>query len=143
MLYNSNIHFWNCFLISKKQIVENSNIAKVRNKKANKIALKRMKLAQTLLRDDNKDLFYDEVLKALWGYISDKLNIPVSRLSKDNVEERLNKYGVPNELIREFIDTLNECEFARYSPSDKNRAMDNLYVSAVSVITKIENLIKK
>lgn len=102
-----------------------------------------MKLAQTLLRDDNKDLFYDEVLKALWGYISDKLNIPVSRLSKDNVEERLNKYGVPNELIREFIDTLNECEFARYSPSDKNRAMDNLYVSAVSVITKIENLIKK
>jgi len=88
-------------------------------------------------------LFYDEVLKALWGYISDKLNIPVSRLSKDNVEERLNKYGVPNELIREFIDTLNECEFARYSPSDKNRAMDNLYVSAVSVITKIENLIKK
>lgn len=131
------------FLISKKQIVENSNIAKVRNKKANKIALRRMKLAQTLLRDDNKDLFYDEVLKALWGYISDKLNIPVSRLSKDNVEERLNKYGVPNELIREFIDTLNECEFARYSPSDKNRAMDNLYVSAVSVITKIENLIKK
>ena len=102
-----------------------------------------MKLAQTLLRDDNKDLFYDEVLKALWGYISDKLNIPVSRLSKDNVEETLNKYGVPNELIREFIDTLNECEFARYSPSDKNRAMDNLYVSAVSVITKIENLIKK
>ncbi len=88
-------------------------------------------------------MFYDEVLKALWGYISDKLNIPVSRLSKDNVEERLNKYGVPNELIREFIDTLNECEFARYSPSDKNRAMDNLYVSAVSVITKIENLIKK
>ena len=57
--------------------------------------------------------------------------------------ETLNKYGVPNELIREFIDTLNECEFARYSPSDKNRAMDNLYVSAVSVITKIENLIKK
>jgi hypothetical protein len=77
------------------------------------------------------------------GYISDKLNIPVSRLSKDNVEETLNRYGVPNELIREFIDTLNECEFARYSPSDKNRAMDNLYVSAVSVITKIENLIKK
>jgi hypothetical protein len=66
----------------------------VRNKKANKIALRRMKLAQTLLRDDNKDLFYDEVLKALWGYISDKLNIPVSRLSKDNVEETLNKYGV-------------------------------------------------
>ena len=69
------------FIIYRKQAAENANVAKVRTKKANKVATKRMKLAGKLLSENKKDAFYDEVLKALWGYISDKLNIPVSRLS--------------------------------------------------------------
>ena len=72
------------FVIYRKQIAANANVAKMRTKKANKVAVKRMKLAGKLLVDNKKDAFYDEVLKALWGYISDKLSIPVSRLSKDN-----------------------------------------------------------
>ena len=76
------------FIIYRKQAAENANVAKVRTKKANKVATKRMKLAGKLLSENKKDAFYDEVLKALWGYISDKLNIPVSRLSKDNIEEK-------------------------------------------------------
>jgi hypothetical protein len=75
------------FIIYRKQAAENANVAKMRTKKANKVATKRMKLAGKLLSENKKDAFYDEVLKALWGYISDKLNIPVSRLSKDNIEE--------------------------------------------------------
>ena len=72
-----------------------------------------MKNAGRLLAENKQEAFYDEVLKALWGYISDKLNIPVSQLSKDNIEDELTKYGVAPELIKDFIGTLNECEFAR------------------------------
>lgn len=130
------------FIIYRKQIAANANVAKMRTKKANKVAVKRMKLAGKLLEENKKDAFYDEVLKALWGYISDKLNIPVSRLSKDNVEEELRNYGVDDALIKEFINTLNNCEFARFAPGDDNQAMDKVYSASLEVISKMENSIK-
>ena len=129
--------------VYRKQVKENANMAKVRTKKANKVAAKRMKQAARLLASNQKGEFYDEVLKALWGYISDKLNIPVSRLSKDNIEHELSQYGVGEELTKEFIDTLNQCEFARYAPGDESAAMDNVYTLAVNVISKMENTIKR
>ena len=130
-------------VVYRKQAMENANVAKVRTKKANKVATKRMKLAGKLLSDKNIAAFYDEVLKALWGYISDKLNIPVSQLSKDNIEEELTRYGVADDLIKSFINTLNECEFARYAPGNQNEAMDKVYESAIDVISKMENSIKR
>ena len=129
-------------VVYRKKAIENANVAKVRTKNANKVATKRMKNAGKLLAENKKEAFYDEVLKALWGYISDKLNIPVSKLSKDNIEEDLTKYGVSPELIKEFIETLNECEFARYAPGNQNEAMDKVYSSAIEVISKMENSIK-
>lgn len=74
----------------------------MRTKRANRVAVKRLKLAGRFLASSKKDEFYDEVLKALWGYTSDKLNIPVSRLSKDNIEEELRNYGVSEVLIKDF-----------------------------------------
>lgn len=130
------------FIIYRKQASENANVAKMRTKKANKVATKRMKLAGRLLSENKKDAFYDEVLKALWGYISDKLNIPVSRLSKDNIEEKLRNHGVSEELIKEFLNALNDCEFARFAPGDENQAMDKVYSSSIAVISKMENSIK-
>ena len=130
------------FIIYRKQAAENANVAKMRTKKANKVATKRMKLAGKLLAENKKEAFYDEVLKALWGYISDKLNIPVSRLSKDNVEEKLRNHGVSDELIKEFLDALNECEFARFAPGDESQAMDKVYSSSLAVMSKMENSIK-
>ena len=130
------------FIIYRKQAAENANVAKMRTKKANKVATKRMKQAGMLLAENKKDAFYDEVLKALWGYISDKLNIPVSRLSKDNVEEKLRNYGVSDDLIEEFLKALNECEFARFAPGDENQAMDKVYSSSLAVMSKMENSIK-
>lgn len=130
------------FIIYRKQAAENANVAKMRTKKANKVATKRMKLAGKLLSENKKDAFYDEVLKALWGYISDKLNIPVSRLSKDNIEEKLRNHGVNEELIKEFLNALNDCEFARFAPGDENQAMDKVYSSSIEVISKMENSIK-
>ena len=130
------------FIIYRKQAAENANVAKMRTKNANKVAIKRMKLAGKLLSENKKDAFYDEVLKALWGYISDKLNIPVSRLSKDNIEEKLRNHGVSEELIKEFLNALNDCEFARFAPGDENQAMDKVYSSSIEVISKMENSIK-
>ena len=130
------------FIIYRKQAAENANVAKMRTKKANKVATKRMKLAGKLLSENKKDAFYDEVLKALWGYVSDKLNIPVSRLSKDNIEEKLRNHGVNEELIKEFLNALNDCEFARFAPGDENQAMDKVYSSSIEVISKMENSIK-
>lgn len=130
------------FIIYRKQAAENANVAKVRTKKANKVATKRMKLAGKLLSENKKDAFYDEVLKALWGYISDKLNIPVSRLSKDNIEEKLRNHGVSEELIKDFLNALNDCEFARFAPGDENQAMDKVYSSSIEVISRMENSIK-
>lgn len=130
------------FIVYRKQIAANANVAKMRTKKANKVAVKRMKQAGKLLAENKKDAFYDEVLKALWGYISDKLNIPVSRLSKDNIEEELRNYGVDDVLIKEFLDALNNCEFARFAPGDDNQAMDKVYSASLEVISKMENSIK-
>ena len=136
------IAFITFFIIYRKQIAANANVAKMRTKKANKVAVKRMKQAGKLLAENKKDAFYDEVLKALWGYISDKLNIPVSRLSKDNIEEELRNYGVNDALIKEFLDALNNCEFARFAPGDDNQAMDKVYSASLEVISKMENSIK-
>lgn len=130
-------------VIYRKQAVENANVAKVKTKKANKVATKRMKLAGKLLSENKVNEFYDEVLKALWGYISDKLNIPVSKLSRDNIEAELSGHGVSEDLIKEFIGTLSECEFARYAPGNQNEAMDKVYSASVDVISKMENCIKR
>ncbi|OUN76626.1 BatD family protein [Bacteroides sp. An51A] len=126
----------------RKQAAENANVAKVKTKKANKVATKRMKLAGKLLAENKKNEFYDEVLKALWGYISDKLSIPVSQLSKDNIEAELTKHGVAEDVTKTFINALNECEFARYAPGDENEAMDKVYATSVDAIGKMENSIK-
>ena len=129
--------------VYRKQAMENANVAKVRTKKANKVATKRMKNAGKLLAEKKSESFYDEVLKALWGYISDKLSMPVSQLSKDNIEEELQKHQVADELIKEFINNLNECEFARYAPGNQDEKMDKIYSSAIDVISKMENSIKR
>lgn len=129
-------------ILYRNRAKENANVAKMKTKKANKVATKRMKLAGKLLAENKKNEFYDEVLKALWGYISDKLSIPVSQLSKDNIEAELAKYGVSEELVKEFIAALNECEFARYAPGNESEAMDKVYSASVEIISKMENNIK-
>ena len=132
-----------CMVIYRKQALENANVTKVRTKKANKVATKRMKNAGKLLAEKKTEAFYDEVLKALWGYISDKLSMPISQLSKDNIEGKLQQHQVADELVKEFIDILNDCEFARYAPGSQDEKMDKIYQSAIDVISKMENSIKR
>ncbi|GHT64742.1 hypothetical protein AGMMS50239_23020 [Bacteroidia bacterium] len=131
------------FIIYRKQAAENANIALVRTKKANKVASKRLKTVAKYLNENKKEAFYDETLKAVWGYLSDKLNIPVSALTKDNVEANLTQYGVDESLINDFRNILDTAEFARFAPSQGSGAMDELYHSTVKAIDKMESTIKK
>lgn len=130
------------FIFYRKHLQLNSDISTVKNRKANAVATKRLKVANQYLLDNKKELFYDEVLKALWGYLSDKLSIPVSSLSKENVSEVLEKHQIEKEDVTEFMDVLSVCEFARYSPSSDSHAMDSLYARAIAIISKFQQSIK-
>lgn len=150
----SGYSYWLCYVIAvvlfvlivilaNKYRTDNQNEAKSRGRKANKIATKRLKYASVLLKDKKKGEFYDEVLKALWGYIADKLNMPQEYLNKDNIQSRLEEKGVEQPLIDDFIKVLDNCEFARYAPGEGEGAMDSVYEGAIDVISKMENIIKK
>ena len=128
--------------ISAKRIADNANIAKVRVKKASSVATKRLKAARKLMKENRKDQFYDEMMRALLGYFGDKLSIPVAELSKDNIETELKRRDVPEEPVKQVISLLDDCEFARYAPGDDSGRMDRLYDQAAAVIGQIENTIK-
>lgn len=129
--------------VYRKRAIENANVSMVRTKNANKVAVKRLKVASRLLKENRKEEFFDEILRALWGYVSDKMNMPIANLSKDNVAQELLKCNVNKKISDEFINVLNDCEFARYAPTmNADNAMDKIYSVAVDVISKIEDSIK-
>lgn len=130
-------------LVNRKKAIENADISRVKNKKANKIAVKKLRKAAQFLKENNKEAFYDEVLKALWGYTSDKLNIPLSKLTKETVDNELYTYNVSEEIRKEYSEILEICEFARYAPSTGNQEMGNLYERTMEVMNKMESTIKK
>lgn len=126
-------------VMGRKRMKTNANVALTRGKKANKVALRRMKTAKTLLDSHDASKFYDEVLRALWGYVGDKFNMSQESLNKENIEQSLTSRNVPAEQIGQFMKVLNDCEFARYAPGDVNENMENVYNSAISAITKMED----
>ena len=117
-------------------------MAKTKIKKANSTAVKRLKVAKKLMVSNNKDQFYDEVLRALWGYFGDKLVIPVAKLSKDNVGNELKGRGLTDALMGQTIKLLDDCEFAKYAPGDDAGRMDAIYEEAANIIGQMENAIK-
>ena len=135
--------FMTLFVLYRQQLKENANVTLVKNKRANKQARKRLKKAEEHLKLNNKESFYEEVLKALWGYTSDKLAIPISELNKDNINAKLTEHGVTEEVENEFMDVLQTCEFARFAPTGGQEAMDTLYNKAVELISTLEEQIKK
>jgi hypothetical protein len=130
-------------VVYRKQAMENANVAKLKTKKASKVATRRLKVAKQRMREDDKAGFYDEVLKALWGYLGDKLNMPVSELSKDNISAKLAECGVADELIQEALALVGECEFARYAPSLSGSSVEDVYDKVDALMDKLENAIKR
>jgi len=125
-------------ILHKKINKFNQNQVLVRNRKATKIAKKRLKNAYSYLKIKDQNHFYEELSQALWGYISDKLNISRSQLSMDTVREMMSSKNVPEDIVNQFIDLLNSCEFARFAPGDPDKKMDDLYQKGIEVITKAE-----
>ena len=135
--------FISLFVIFRQRAIENANVTKRRAGKANKVATKRLKKASNLMAENKPSEFYDEVLRALWGYVGDKLNIPVEQLSHDNISQRLSDRNVGEETIGQFIGALDECEFERYAPGDPKGNMNKVYEKAMTAIEKIEGTMKK
>ena len=135
--------FISLFVIFRQRAIDNANVTKMRGKKANKVATKRLKQASKLMMDNKPGEFYDEVLRALWGYVGDKLNIPVAQLSHDNISQKLAERGVHQSIIDKFLGALNECEFERYAPGDPKGNMNKVYDKAMLAIEKIEEAMKK
>jgi len=118
------------------------NQALVRNRKANKVARKNLTRAGEYLKSNATESFFDEISRALWGYISNKFNIPLSDLSIDSVYQRLANKGVGDERIKQFTGVLESCEYARFAPGDKSGRMQEIYNEALDIISKIEQELK-
>jgi hypothetical protein len=130
-------------VIYRRQLRLNADLDLKRTRGANKVAVRRLKEAAAALRDKNVAQFYASVHKSMLGYVSDKLRIPMSELSRDNVEQRLAQHGATDEQVQRYVEVLSTCEYARYAPSDDARAMDDLYARATAIINDLEVSLKK
>ncbi len=134
--------FVSLFIVFRRRALDNADLVKQRGKKANSVATKRLRKAKKLMLAGQSGAFYDEVLRALWGYVGDKLNIPVENLSRENIEQCLSDRGVDHSVITRFIEALDECEYERYAPGDVKGNMSKTFETAMDAITKIEDTMK-
>jgi len=131
--------FISFIFIRKKQIAQNSDAIAVKSRKATKMAKKRLTIAEQHLKSNNKELFYSEVFKALFGYISDKFNIPLSDLNKEHISTILTTKNITAPTVQQLMEIINKCEYARYAPSAVSDELSTIYSNTVEVITKIED----
>lgn len=130
-------------VIGRKRIMARADIAHARGKKATKVARRRLKRAAALRTAQRPDEFYEEVLRALYGYAADKYNLTQEHLNKDNLRLKLAEKGVDEALIDDFLRTITDCEFARFAGgTDSSQNMSDIYAKAVTLITHIENQLK-
>lgn len=114
-----------------------------KSQRANKIARRRLKRAELEMNKNHSEQFYTELLKALWGYISDKMKMPTSELMRDNIRQTMISKGIPEQETDNFIEIIDEAEFAKYSSAKAASSMQEIYDRAVALINSIENLLKK
>ena len=130
------------YLLNQKRIRENANVARMKNKKASKVALKRLKEASTHLQANSDEKFYESVTRAFWGYLSDKLTIPASELSREKASEELSRHSVSAGIIERFVQILDTCEYARFAPGGGSAKMHELFTEATDVMSVMEKEIK-
>lgn len=131
------------YLVYRKKARENANIALVRNKKANRVAVKRLKAASGYMKQNNNEAFHEAILKAFWGYLSDKLGIPVADLNREAAIKKLEDRNVSENVIKDFEEVVEQCEFARYAPTGGSEARHELYKKAEKTMSLFEKQIKK
>lgn len=131
--------FFIILFLRREHIRRNSDLLAVRNRKAGKVAGQRLKLASRCLKEKKSDRFYEEILRALWGYLSDKLSIPVSELNKIRAVEALKQKGIPEKDVESLASVIDLCEFARYAPSSSREEDEKIYDEAARFIRLLEN----
>jgi len=139
----STLLFLALFYVYRKKAHENANLALVRNKKANKVARKRLRAAATYMKQNNNEAFHESILKSFQGYLSDKLGIPVADLNRDSAVEGLQKKNVEQSVIDDFTLVVEQCEYARYAPAEGSEARHELYTKAETTMGLIEKQIKR
>ena len=130
-------------LYYRKQLKERADVRRMRSKRASKVAQRRLKAARGFASRGDRNGFYAEMLNALWGYMSDKLSIPVSELSKDNINAELEQYGIDEQLRRESMELIDKCEFAQYAPELASSDMNAVLDEAAGIIDRLESVKRK
>ena len=130
-------------LYYRKQLKERADVRRMRSKRASKVAQRRLKAARGYASRGDRSGFYAEMLNALWGYMSDKLSIPVSELSKDNINAELEQYGIDEQLRQASIGLIDKCEFAQYAPELASGDMNAVLDEAAGIIDRLESVKRK
>ncbi|MDD6553026.1 MAG: BatD family protein [Prevotellaceae bacterium] len=129
-------------VVFRRRALENADIVRLRGKNADRVARKRLKRATDLMIKGQSAAFYDEVLRALWGYAGDRMNMRPEELSRENVQSVFEQHHIDEDTIRRFVDALDECEFERYAPGDPAGNMQKTFEKAMTAIMDIENFLK-
>ena len=130
--------FLGFILLFRKFSERRSDVVLMKNLRATKVARKRLRKAELYLKEQKQQEFYIEISQALWGYLSDKFSLPVAELSIDTVRQTLVQKDVGEELIQNFLDVLNNTEYARFAPGEKSMNMERVYNEALAIISRIE-----
>ena len=130
-------------LYYRKQLKERADVRRMRSKRASKVAQRRLKAARGFASRGDRSGFYAEMLNAMWGYMSDKLSIPVSELSKDNINAELEQYGIDEQLREASIGLIDKCEFAQYAPELASDDMNTVLDEAAGLIDQLESVKRK
>ncbi len=128
-------------LVLRKRIRDRRNVAAVRDRRASKVARRRLKTAGQCLKAHDDARFYEEISQVLWGYVSDKFHIPLGQLSMDTARQKLSERNMNPERIDEFLETLNQCEYVRFAPS-ADITPEKMYEKTFAFITRMEQELK-
>ncbi|MDE5871904.1 MAG: hypothetical protein K2H22_08180, partial [Muribaculaceae bacterium] len=126
-------------VVYRRHLKSAADIVGTRMRKAGKVAARRLKKAAACMRIGDRERFYDEMLVAIWGYVSAKLNIPTSELNRQNVAQRLSDAGASQEIVDDFVGVLDDCEFAKYAPGSGEDELKTVYQRGAEVINALED----
>ncbi|MBR4065071.1 MAG: protein BatD [Tidjanibacter sp.] len=130
------------YVYLRRYLREMRNNALMKGKRANKVALQRFRAAERYMTEGDQRGFYEEMLRGMWGYVSDRFNIPVANLTKENIREELDKQGVEQADIEQYMTVISECEYAQYAPAASGK-MREIYAAGVEIVSKFESVIHR
>lgn len=124
----------------RRHIKSRADISGTRTRKARSVASKRLAKARQAMNAHNVEAFYDATAAALWGYLADRLKMPASALTRDNISDNLTQFGASQELIDETMATIDQCEMARFTPDHSDSELAGFYDKATDIINRLQRI---